>query len=124
MAEQASVFQIFGFINTFRKFKSVVSACFGMTLNDNFVKKIEHFKKSYLDLPQCSVTPKVHTAFYHVKQFIDHKKTQLGIYREQATKSIHHIFVSYRQRFKRGMAHPEHEKHLQSCVVNFNSKHL
>ena len=35
MAEQASIFQIFGYIDTIQKFKSVVSACFGMTLNDD-----------------------------------------------------------------------------------------
>ena len=114
MDKQASAFQIFGFTDTFRKLKSVVSACFGMILNDDFAEKIEHFKNSHLDLPLCSVPPIAHTVFKHVKQFIDLKKATLGIYNEQDKESIHRIFISHWQRFKRGLIYPEYEKPLSS----------
>ena len=58
-----------GFVKTLQHFKSVVSSCFGMTLNTAYVQHIKHFKKSYLQLP-VSVTPKAHAVFYHVPEFI------------------------------------------------------
>ena len=67
-----------GFVKTFQNFKSVVSFCFGMTLNTAYFQQIKYFKNSYLQLP-VSVTPKPHAVFYQVPESIALKGTALGI---------------------------------------------
>ena len=37
-----------GFMKTFQHFKSVVSSCFGMALNNAYVQHIKDYKNSYL----------------------------------------------------------------------------
>ena len=95
IAETESVFQVFGIIDALRKFKSVVTACFGMVLEDDFSEKIDRFRDSYLAIMNISVTPKVHAVFFHVKQFIEIKRAPLGVFSEQATESMHHNFSSH-----------------------------
>ena len=124
IAETESAFQVFGIIDALRKFKSVVTACFGMVLEDDFSEKIDRFRDSYLAIMNISVTPKVHAVFFHVKQFIEIKRAPLGVFSEQATESMHHNFSSHWQRYKRDRNHPEYAKRLLSCVVDYNSKHL
>ena len=42
MPEQDSAFRVFDFIDTFRKLQSVATACFGMTMAENFAEKGGH----------------------------------------------------------------------------------
>ena len=124
LAEKDSAFQVFPFIETFRKFQAVVASCFGMHLKDDFGEKIRQFKESYLALERCTITPKVHAVFFHVKQFIDLKKVSLCIYSEQATEAMHKQFGHHWQRYKRSSTHPDYASRLKACLVDFNSKHL
>ena len=122
-AERASAFQAMVFIETFRKFKQVVSACFGHTLDSAYRQKIEEFKGSYLTLP-ISVTPKVHAVFHHVAQFLNLKQKSLGMYSKQATESMHSSFKKQWQKYQRTSTHPDYKSQLFKCIVDFNSKHL
>ena len=79
------------FVKTFQHFKSVVSSCFGMTLNTVYVQHIKDFKSSYLQL-LISINPKAHAEFYHVPEFIALKGTALGIFSEQSTEALHSTF--------------------------------
>ena len=46
------------FVETFRAFRAVQEACFGVDLHDNYKDSIEHFSQSYRAL-NISITPKV-----------------------------------------------------------------
>ena len=95
-----------GSVKTFQHFKSVVSSCFGMTLNTENVQHINDFKNQYLQLP-VSITSKAHTVFYPVPEFIALKGTALGIFREQSTQALHSIFSAQLARYKRNPDHPD-----------------
>lgn len=123
MAEKACAYQAFGFIETLRHFKEVVTSCFGTTLQENYKETIQKFKTSFLFLP-ISVTPKVHAVFYHVSEFVEKHQTSLGIFSEQATEAMHSRFKVHWERYKRIPTHPEYGKQLFNCVVDYNSKHL
>ena len=73
--------QAHSFIQTLSLFKDVAAACFGSILDPDYQSKILKVKQSYLSLP-VSVTPKVYAVFFHVPQFIDKKKTGLGLFSE------------------------------------------
>ena len=96
-----------GFVKTFQHFKSVVSSCFGRTLNTAYVQHIKDFKSSYLQL-SVSVTPKAHAVFYHVPEFIALKGSALGIFSEQSTETLHSIFSAQWARYKRNPDHPSY----------------
>lgn len=81
------------YVQALHDFRSVVSACFGMILDSNFVSYINNFKKSYLAL-NISVTLKVHAVFFHVTQFCSKHNKALGFYSEQAIESTHFEFKS------------------------------
>ena len=57
LAEANSAFQVFGFVDTLRKFDSVVRACFGSELSFDYFEKINQFKTAFLALPNSRVTP-------------------------------------------------------------------
>ena len=78
LAMSECVFQVFGLIETFQKFGVVVTACFGITLFDNYEEKIAQFHRSYLSLQGIVITSKVHAMFFHVKDFIAMKKIPLA----------------------------------------------
>lgn len=124
MAEQQCAFQTFGVIDILRKFGAVVSSCFGSTLGDSYSARIDEFKEAYLAQPHISITPKAHAVFYHVKQFVQHKKSSLGQFSEQQIEALHHDFSNQWQRFKRNQSHPDYGKQLLQCIVDFNSKRI
>ena len=123
MAENSGAFQIMGFVEILRKFRLVVSSCFGNTLDESYSTKIDDFKNAYLSL-NISVTPKAHAVFYHITHFIRRKKTSLGLYSEQATEALHSNFHPHWARYKHNPLHPNYSKQLLNCVVDYNSKHL
>ena len=123
MAENSGAFQVMGFVETLRKFRLVVSSCFGNTLDESYSTKIDDFKNAYLSL-NISVTPKAHAVFYHITHFIRRKKTSLGLYSEQATEALHSNFHPHWARYKHNPLHPNYSKQLLNCVVDYNSKHL
>ena len=108
LTEKDSAFQAFGFVETMRKFQVVVSSCFGTKLGSDYSESINQFKASFLALPMCSVTPKVHAVFFHIKQFVEMKRAPLGIFGEQATEAIYHQFSAHWQRYKRSPGHPDY----------------
>lgn len=67
----------------FSDFKEVVTSCFSNKLNDDYKIIIKNFQRSYLAL-NISVTPKVHTVFFHVAHFCEKTNKGLGYYSEQA----------------------------------------
>ncbi|XP_047125706.1 uncharacterized protein LOC124807639 isoform X1 [Hydra vulgaris] len=123
LAEKYNAFQVFPIIETFRKFENVVS-CFGNKLHSQFEEKIDEFRASFFALPIGTVTPKTHAVFFHIKEFILRKKMPLGIYSEQTTEAMHHCFSTNWARYKHPISHPEYEKRVVMCLVDFNSKNL
>ena len=107
LAQQHSFFPAVPFIDTLRKFNGVVHACFGNTLDYSYAEKIEQFRVSYLQLQGTTITPKVHAVIHHVPQFIQRRNSSLGIYSEQATEALHHLFRNNWQRYKRSSNHPD-----------------
>ena len=53
------------FVAVLRSLNRLVKACFGQTLDPNFLEIIEKFRFDYLAL-DIPVTPKVHSVFFHV----------------------------------------------------------
>ena len=90
-------------------------------LDDRFLKKTKQFKNPYLALP---VTPKAHSVFFHVPEFIKHHGISLGLFSEQATEAIRSIFKDHWRRYKRNKSHPDYGSKLLQCIVDLNSKHL
>ena len=123
IVESEKAEHMLGFVKTFQHFKSVVSSCFGRTLNTAYVQHIKDFKNSYLQL-SVSVTPKAHAVFYHVPEFIALKGLALAIFSEQSTETLHSIFSAQWARYKRNPDHPSYGSQLRNCVIDYNSKHL
>ena len=123
LAQQHSFFPAVPFIETLRKFNGVVHACFGNTL-DYYAEKIEQFRVSYLQLQGTTINSKVHAVIHHVPQFIQRRNSSLGIYSEQATEALHHLFRKNWQRYERPSYHLEYEDRLQRCITDFNSKKM
>ena len=115
--EREKTDHMLGFVKTFQHFKSVVSSCFGMTLNTTYVQNINDFKNSYLQL-RVSVTPKAHAVFYHVPEFIALNGTALGIFSEQSTEALHSIFSAQWAMYKRNPDHPDYGGQLLKCVID------
>ena len=124
LAEAESAFQVFGFIETLRKFDAVVKSCFGSDLEDDFLDKIQQFQDSYLAIPNASVTPKIHVVFHHIKDFVNRHMSPLGIYSKQVVEATHQDFSHHWQRYKQLPSHPEYALRLKKCLVDYNSKHL
>ena len=83
-------------LQTLEQFGKVVKSCFGRKLNKDFQVQIERFADLFSALDK-SVTPKVHTVFVHVPQFLErHMNFQkgLGYWSEQASESVHSDFDS------------------------------
>ena len=71
-------------------------------------------------MPEC--TPKIHVMFYHIKDFID-RQSSFCQYSEQAAEAGHQGFHYQWQNLKRISKHPEYDRRLTSCVIDYNSKH-
>lgn len=111
------------FVRTFDDFHLVVKACFGTHLDPQYITYINNFKKSYLDL-DISVTPKVHSVFFHIEEFCSKHHKGLGWYSEQAMESVHYEFKKVWEKHKVQETHQQYSKHLLKAVCGFNSSHI
>ena len=113
-------------LQTLEQFGKVVKSCFGRELNKDFQVQIERFADLFSALDK-SVTPKVHTVFVHVPQFLERHKNfhkGLGYWSEQASESVHSDFDSLwvRSSYKRSIFHKFYNTQLLKCVVVYNSR--
>ena len=68
-----------------------------------------------------SVTPKVHTVFYHIEEFCSLTKMGLGPWSEQASESVHKEFNKCWGRYKvKNTDHPLYGEKLLEAVRMFN----
>lgn len=79
------------FVKAFRTFNIVVSACFGMDLDPNYVQYIDAFRQCYHDTG-VRITPKIHVIFQHIEDFCTPRKQRLGFWNEQASEAVHADF--------------------------------
>ena len=79
------------FVATFSSLNGVVSSCYGSALHPNYKSNIAKFKRDHLRL-KVSITPKVHTVFYHIEVFCTMKGMGLAPWSEQTGESLHHEF--------------------------------
>lgn len=111
------------YVQVLDDFHSVVKACFGQVLDDEFQTHIDKFKKSFLDL-EVSVTPKVHAIFFHVPQFCSKRQESLGFYSEQAMEAVHFEFKIFWNKHKVHDSHPSYPQKLLKTVCEFNAFHI
>lgn len=111
------------FVQVFEDFKAVVTSCFGNQLCPDYKQKIASFKESYIAL-NISVTPKVHAVFFHIQDFCDRTQMGLGVFSEQAMKSVHFDFNSVCQKYKLSPDHPEYSSKLLRAICEYNSLHV
>lgn len=111
------------YVTALDDFRLVVKSCFGENLNPNFIKHIQDFQKSYVDL-KISITPKVHAVFYHVKDFCHEHQKALGYFSEQAMESVHFNFKTVWSKYEVKPNHSEFPTHLLKAVCEFNGLHL
>ena len=126
-AKTAAAFAALPFVDKFRKFEKVITACFGVleySLIKITKKKLRTSEAHNIVLP-ATITPKVHPVFYHVSQFISQNQQGLGLFsKQEAREVLHSNFKPHWQSFKRQLiktTHPEYGKYLLNCVVDFNS---
>lgn len=72
----------------------------------NYVNVIQQFKNDFIQL-DITVTPKIHSIFYHIEQFCKNEGSGLGKFREQASEVIHADFTKIWGRCKISGMHPE-----------------
>ena len=112
------------YVDAFRCFNQVVSACYGDQLSPDFMEKIQEFAKSYMKL-KISVTPKLHAVDYHVGVFCLLTSRGLGSWSEQTGELIHHDFSKTWEKFKiKDIDHPLYGEQLLKAVTMYNSQHL
>ncbi len=99
------------FVFALKTFDKVRTACFGQKLGDTFLQDISNFKQAYMQL-ELSVTPKVHCVFTRVAKFCQKRGCGLGMYSEQASKSVHRDFSETWKRYKVNEDHSEAADHL------------
>ena len=73
------------------------------SLKDYLQHLLTHIKSSF---PNQSLTPKLHTAIYHIPKFLDKYHT-VGMFGEHAGESIHHVFNQLHENY----CHSPCEKH-------------
>ena len=91
------VHNIFHINEAFKSFNLVVKACFGFILQPDFAERIENFTRCFLMITGASVTPKIHTVFYHIKVFISHKGFPWGPLVSKLSKLLIKIFIKIGQ---------------------------
>ena len=111
------------FVRAFKAFEKVVKSCFSLNLDIDYKTHIEHFREMYSDLG-ISITPKVHTVFFHVHEFCDRHQTGLGIFSEQASEAVHSNFSVTWKNYKFSDIHPEYPSQLLRAVNDYNTSHL
>ena len=117
------VFSCMKFLDCLEKFKSVVESCFTLDLKSGYEEKICAFKKSYFDL-NISVTPKVHSVFFHIKDFCEISNKGLGFYSEQAVESAHADFKKIWKKYKVKKSNTNYPENLLKAVREYSSKHV
>lgn len=73
---------------------------------------------------QISVTPKMHSIFYHVKEFCKANGIGLGFFVELAFESVHHDYNETWKNFKFHEDHENYGKAFLRSVCTYNSQHL
>lgn len=116
-------FECMKYVKCFEAFKHVVDSCFTTELKEGYVKKIQIFKKSYLDL-EINVTPKVHAVFFHVEDFCKQNDKGLGFHSEQAVESSHADFKKVWKKYKVRKSNSNYAERLFKAVCEYNSKHI
>ena len=113
------------FLICLRRFKEVVTSCFGQTLDLNYKKIIQEFSDTYRSLG-ISVTPKVHIVETHVAEYLQLKeeKCGLGHWSEQAMESTHHDFKVEWSKVKVSVDHAKFYETLLKTVIRYNGKHV
>ena len=111
------------YVQVFATFHNVVSACFGNSLDENYVKCIQSFKNSYIS-SGINITPKVHAVFFHVEQFCRKTQTGLGFFSEQAMESVHFDFNAWWLKTKVDMQNPQYSTKLLSALCSYNAFHV
>ena len=110
------------FVHAFRSFRKVAKGCFGYDLSPSFESDIDKFISDYGDL-ELGMFPKLHVLKHHVPAFCRKERQGLGLFSEQAIKSVHHFFEAKTwKNFKRSSNLPSYSKFLLSALVDFNSK--
>lgn len=116
-------FSCMRYVDCFEKFKDVVTSCFSIELKPEYSQRINAFKISYLDL-NITVTPKVHTVFYHVEEFCKISGMGLGFYAEQAVESAHADFKKIWKKYKVKKSNDNYSTNLIKAVREYCSKHV
>ena len=114
-------------LQTLEQFGKIVKSCFGRELNKDFQVQIDRFADFFLALDK-SVTPKVHTVFVHVPQFLERHKNLnkgLGIGLNRLLNQYIQILIVYgfEASYKRSIFHKFYNTQLLKCVLAYNSRH-
>ena len=64
-----------------------------MELKPTYEESIDSFRDSYLSL-KISMILKVHSMFFHIKDFCSEDNKGLGYYSEKSMESVHFDFLS------------------------------
>lgn len=113
------------FVKVLRCLNEVVVSCFSWDLSQGYRAKILQFMKSYLEIDDLPVTPKVHAIFFHVAELCEMRGCGLAAFSEQTSESIHHDFLSLWECYKtRSTEHPDYGKRLLNAVQRYNSQHV
>lgn len=111
------------YVKCFKDFQTVFDSCFSSTLKPKYIQYISDFKRSYCDL-NISITPKVHSVFFHVPDFCSKVEKGLGFYSEQAIESVHSDFKTMWAKYKVSSTHPEYPSKLLKAVQEYNAQHV
>ena len=104
-------------------FNDVRKSCFGKTLDPDYQCKIDDFKSKFLAL-NLSVTPKIHSVFRHLPEFLEPYKSGLSRFSEQALESVHHEYNEIWRRYKVSPMSPVYDIKLLQSVTCFNSSNV
>lgn len=111
------------YVQCFQDFQRVVASCFSIDLDESFENQINKFRQSYQAL-NISITPKVHTVFFHVAHFCNKNNKGLGFFSEQAVESAHYDFNTTWHKYRVGNEHPQYSSRLLKAVQEYNSCHI
>ena len=123
LSEQRLIYGLSKYVKCFRAFKSVVSSCFSLKIDPDYITHCEEFKKSYLEIG-IPITPKVHAVFFHVPYFCQKNGKGLGFFSEQAIETVHSDFWKTCKNFKVKSSHPDYPNRLLKPVQKYNAEHI
>ena len=110
------------YYHALQAFDRVRVSCFGNSLNPNFVRDIQNFRRQY-DALKIPLIVKGHM-IDHVEQFCPRKGRCLGFYSEQASESVHHDFQKTWQNYMVNVQNPNFGQQLLKATLKYNSKHV